>query len=156
MEFKRKININVNGKDHELEVDFRESLSSLLRHQLHLTGVKEGCRVGECGACTVLVDGVPIDSCIYLAVWANGKKVRTIEGESKNGKLSKVQQAFVDEGAIQCGFCTPGLVMTSTSLVESGKKFTDEELKRELSGHLCRCTGYKKIFLATKKALKNK
>ncbi len=154
MEFNRKIKINVNGNDYELEIDLRESLSSVLRHKLHLTGVKEGCLVGECGACTVLIDGVPTDSCIYLAVWANGKSIRTIEGESKNGKLSKVQQAFIDEGAIQCGFCTPGLVMTSTALVESGKEFTDTELKRELSGHLCRCTGYNKIFLATKKALK--
>lgn len=153
MEFLKKIKINVNGNSYELEIDVRESLSSVLRNKLHLTGVKQGCLVGECGACTVLIDGVPTDSCIYLAAWANGKSIRTIEGESKNGKLSKVQQAFVDEGAVQCGFCTPGLVLTSTSLVESGKEFTDDELKRELSGHLCRCTGYKKIFLATKKAL---
>lgn len=153
MEFLKKIKINVNGNSYELEIDVRESLSSVLRNKLHLTGVKQGCLVGECGACTVLIDGVPTDSCIYLAAWANGKSIRTIEGEGKNGKLSKVQQAFVDEGAVQCGFCTPGLVLTSTSLVESGKEFTDDELKRELSGHLCRCTGYKKIFLATKKAL---
>ncbi|MGL5615986.1 MAG: xanthine dehydrogenase subunit XdhC [Sarcina sp.] len=153
MEFLKKIKINVNGNSYELEIDVRESLSNVLRNKLHLTGVKQGCLVGECGACTVLIDGVPTDSCIYLAAWANGKSIRTIEGESKNGKLSKVQQAFVDEGAVQCGFCTPGLVLTSTSLVESGKEFTDDELKRELSGHLCRCTGYKKIFLATKKAL---
>lgn len=152
----KKINIKVNGNPYEIEVDVRESLSEVLRNRLHLTGVKQGCHVGECGACTVLIDGTPINSCIYLATWANGKEVRTIEGESKKGQLSNVQQAFIDEGAIQCGFCTPGLVLTSTSLVESGKEFTDEELKRELSGHLCRCTGYKKIFLATKRALKNR
>ncbi|MGL5634152.1 MAG: xanthine dehydrogenase subunit XdhC [Sarcina sp.] len=156
MGLRRKINLNVNGNDYEIDVDVRESLSEVLRGRLHLTGVKEGCHVGECGACTVLIDNVPTTSCIYLAVWANGKKIRTIEGESKNGKLSLVQQAFVDEGAIQCGFCTPGLVLTSTALVESGEEYTDDDIKRELSGHLCRCTGYKKIFLATKKALNNK
>lgn len=156
MGLNRKINVKVNGNSYDLEVDVRESLSDVLRKRLHLTGVKQGCHVGECGACTVLVDNIPTNSCIYLATWANGKSIRTIEGESKNGKLSNVQQAFIDEGAVQCGFCTPGLVLTSTSLVESGKEYTDEELRRELSGHLCRCTGYKKIFLATKRALKNK
>ena len=153
---KRKVTLNVNGNDYDMEIDIRESLSDVLRNKLELTGVKQGCHVGECGACTVLIDNVPTNSCIYLGVWANGKKIRTIEGESKNGKLSNVQQAFVDEGAVQCGFCIPGLVLTTTSLVESGKTYTDDELKRELSGHLCRCTGYKKILLATKKAMKNK
>lgn len=149
------INMVVNGKPVRLEIDKRESLLEVLRKRLFLTGVKEGCSVGECGACTVLIDGTPYNSCIYLAIWANGKAVTTVEGISKDGKLSKVQQAFVDEGAIQCGFCTPGLVMTTTALVESGKKFTDEEIKREISGHLCRCTGYQKIFSAAKKSLED-
>lgn len=153
MGLKKKINLIVNDRNYEIDVDIRESLSEVLRSRLHLTGVKQGCCVGECGACTVLIDGVPTDSCIYLAAWADGKAIKTIEGVDKNGKLSDVQKAFIDEGAVQCGFCTPGLVLTTTSLVESGKDYTDEEIKREISGHLCRCTGYNKIFNATKKAI---
>lgn len=152
-EFMKKITLIINDKKHSLEVDIRETLLDVLRERLHYTGVKRGCSVGECGACTVLVDGVPIDSCIYMAVWADGKEILTVEGLGKNGELSKVQKAYIEEGAVQCGFCTPGLVLTTTSLVNSGKKFTDEEIKREISGHLCRCTGYQKIFNATKKSL---
>lgn len=155
-DFMKKIKFIVNEKEYNIEVDIRETLLEVLRERLHLTGVKRGCSVGECGACTVLVDGVPIDSCIYMAVWANDKKITTIEGVQKNGQLSLVQKAYIDEGAIQCGFCTPGLVLTTTSLVNSGREYTDEEIKREISGHLCRCTGYQKIFNATKKALEKK
>lgn len=151
---KKKINVIVNEKPYTLEVDVKESLSDVLRNRLQLTGIKQGCSVGECGACSVIIDGLPINSCIYLAVWADGKKIKTIEGVAKNGKLSKVQQAFIDEGAVQCGFCTPGLVLTATALVESGKKYTDKEIRREISGHLCRCTGYQKIYSAVKKSLK--
>lgn len=156
MENYEKISMEVNGKAYSIEVDIRESLLEVLRNRLQFTGVKQGCSVGECGACTVLIDGLPVDSCIYLAVWADGKKITTIEGVSKDGELSKVQQAFVDEGAVQCGFCTPGLVLTATSLTESGKQYSDEEIKREISGHLCRCTGYNKIFNAVKKVLDDK
>mgnify|MGYP002682885310 FL=1 len=148
-----KISMVVNGKAYSLEIDIRESLLEVLRNRLHFTGVKQGCSVGECGACTVLIDGLPVNSCIYLAVWADGREITTIEGVSKDGELSKVQQAFVDEGAVQCGFCTPGLVLTATALTESGRKYSDEEIKREISGHLCRCTGYSKIFNAVKRAL---
>ncbi|HCL4438026.1 xanthine dehydrogenase [Clostridium botulinum] len=153
MSLKRKIKFTVNDKKYEVEIDIRESLSEVLRSRLHLTGVKQGCLVGECGACTVLIDGVPTDSCIYLAAWADGKTIKTIEGVQKNGELSEVQKAFIDEGAVQCGFCTPGLVLTTTALVENEKNYTDDEIKREISGHLCRCTGYNKIFNATKKAI---
>ncbi|APH16573.1 [2Fe-2S] binding domain protein [Clostridium sporogenes] len=153
MSLKRKIKFIVNDRKYEVEIDIRESLSEVLRSRLHLTGVKQGCCVGECGACTVLIDGVPTDSCIYLAAWADGKTIKTIEGVEKNGELSEVQKAFIDEGAVQCGFCTPGLVLTTTALVESEKDYTDDEIKREISGHLCRCTGYNKIFNATKKAI---
>ena len=153
-ELLKKINLKVNGKEYKIEVDVRESLLEVLRNRLQLTGTKQGCGVGECGACTVLVDDIPIDSCIYMAVWADGKEVLTIEGVGNGNNLSNVQQAFVDEGAIQCGFCTPGLVLTTTALVNSGEKFSEEEIKREISGHLCRCTGYQKIYNATKKSLK--
>ena len=150
-----KINLNVNDESYSIEVDIKESLLEVLRNRLQLTGVKEGCSVGECGACTVLIDGVAMNSCIYLAVWAEGKTITTIEGVSKAGQLSNVQQAFIDEGAVQCGFCTPGLVLSTTELVESGKKYSDDEIKQEISGHLCRCTGYQKIFKAVKKSLED-
>jgi aerobic-type carbon monoxide dehydrogenase small subunit (CoxS/CutS family) len=149
----KTLTLTVNGKPVRLQVDIRETLLDVLRNHLQLTGTKQGCSVGECGACTVLVDGTPINSCIYLALWAEGKSVVTVEGLERDGELSPVQQAFVDEGAIQCGFCTPGLVMSTTALRESGKDFTEDELRRELSGHLCRCTGYQKIFDAAEKAL---
>lgn len=151
----KKINFIINDKEYSLEVDLRESLLEVLRDRLHLTGAKRGCSVGECGACTVLIDNIPIDSCIYLAMWANGKTITTIEGIEKDGELSKVQKAYVEEGAVQCGFCIPGLVLTTTSLVNNKKELSDEEIKREISGHLCRCTGYQKIFNATKKSLED-
>ena len=152
----RRIAFTVNGKEHMLEMDVRESLLDVLRNRLALTGVKKGCSVGECGACTVLIDGEPFDTCIYLAVWADGKEIRTVEGEAKEGKLSKVQEAFLEEAAVQCGFCTPGLVMTTTALVESKKSYTKQAIKRELSGHMCRCTGYHNIIKAAEKALDDK
>ncbi|WP_088189408.1 xanthine dehydrogenase subunit XdhC [Desulfosporosinus sp. FKA] len=150
----KRISFTVNGKSYTLEVDVRMSLLELLRNQLGYTGAKQGCSVGECGACSVLIDGTPYDSCIYLAVWADGKAITTIEGvAAKNGELSKVQKAFVEEGAVQCGFCTPGLILTTTAMTESGKDYTREEVKRELSGHLCRCTGYQNILKAAEKSL---
>ena len=151
-----KIAIKVNDKPHRLEVKPGESLLELLRDRLFLTGVKQGCGVGECGACTVLIDGVALNSCIYLAAWADGKSIVTIEGVAKGNQLSSVQQAFVDEGAIQCGFCTPGLVMTTTAMVENGESYSESDIKREISGHLCRCTGYQNIGKAVRKALDTK
>ena len=149
----KRLAMTVNGRAVEFEIDMRESLLDVLRDRLQFTGVKQGCSVGECGACTVLVDGTPVNSCIYLAMWAHGKSVTTIEGIEKDGELSEVQMAFVEEGAIQCGFCTPGLVLSTTALLDSGRTFTEAEIRRELSGHLCRCTGYQKIFDAADKVL---
>ena len=149
----KKITFKVNGEEVSLEVDVRESLLEVLRKRLHLTGTKKGCEVGECGACTVIINGETVDSCIYLAIWADGKEVRTIEGEEKNGNLSRIQQAFVDEGAVQCGFCTPGFVMSATALVEGGEKLTREEIRRGMAGNLCRCTGYQNIVRAVEKVM---
>lgn len=149
------ITMKVNGKQRELAVDVRESLADALRNRLALTSVKKGCEVGECGACTVLVDGISVDSCIYLAVWADGKTILTVEGlQGENGELNPVQQAFIDEAAVQCGFCTPGLIMTAVEIVGSGKQYTREELRKLISGHLCRCTGYENILRAVEKAMK--
>jgi aerobic-type carbon monoxide dehydrogenase small subunit (CoxS/CutS family) len=150
------ITCTVNGKKRELNIDVRQSLLEVLREQLGLISIKQGCAVGECGACTVLIDDVPIDACIYLAVWADGCSIRTVEGESKNEELSAVQQAFVDEGAVQCGICTPGFVMAATALVEKhkGQKVSRNEIRRGLAGNLCRCTGYDTIVTAVEKSLK--
>ena len=151
----KRLAMTVNGRAVEIEIDIRESLLDVLRDRLQFTGVKQGCSVGECGACTVLIDGVPVNSCIHLAAWAHGKSITTIEGIATDGQLSPVQEAFVEEGAIQCGFCTPGLVLSTTAMVESGRTFTHDEVKRELSGHLCRCTGYQKIVDAAERALRD-
>ena len=146
------VHMTVNGKEVELAVDPRESLVETLRERLGLTSVKRGCGVGECGACTVLIDGVAIDACLYLTMWAEGKHILTTEGlKSPTGELTPIQQAFIDEDAVQCGFCTPGLIMTGVELVESGKKYTREELRKLISGHLCRCTGYENILNAMEK-----
>lgn len=148
------INFFVNEKLVEIAIDERESLADTLRNHLHLYSVKKGCEVGECGACTVLVDGKAIDSCIYLTVWAQGKRVVTVEGITKpNGELSDIQQAFVDEAAIQCGFCTPGLIMTAVEIVGTGKTYTRDELRKLISGHLCRCTGYQNILNALERVV---
>lgn len=141
------VHMTVNGTSRELAVDERESLLDALRVRLGLTSVKKGCEVGECGACTVLVDGEAVDSCIYLAMWADGKSVMTVEGlKGPNGELSPIQKAFVEEAAVQCGFCTPGLIMSAVEIVGTGKKYNREELRKLISGHLCRCTGYEKIL----------
>ena len=150
----REISFNLNGKDVTRVVDCRASLTDMLRNDFRLTGVKKGCEVGECGACNVLIDGECFNSCIYLAVWARGKKIRTVESLlGPDGELSDIQQAFVDEAAVQCGFCTPGFIMTAVEILESGREYSDDELRKALSGHLCRCTGYENIFRAVKKTM---
>ncbi|WP_440891923.1 xanthine dehydrogenase iron sulfur-binding subunit XdhC [Aeromonas dhakensis] len=149
------IQCEINGKPYSYAVSPTMSLLHFLRGQ-GLISVKEGCSVGECGACTVRVDGVAIDSCLYLAVWADGKSIRTVEGERKGNELSDVQQAFIDEGAVQCGFCTPGLVMASAALLDKTDRrpLTEAEIRRGLSGNLCRCTGYQNVVRAVKKCCK--
>ena len=148
------VHFYLNGKDVERTVDVRASLTDMLRNDFRMTSVKKGCEVGECGACNVLIDGEAYNSCIYLAVWAEGKHIRTLEGLlGPNGELSDIQQAFIDETAVQCGFCTPGFIMTAVEILESGKLYTDAELRKLLSGHLCRCTGYENILRAVKKTM---
>lgn len=149
-----KISCVINEQPYQFEVDPCLSLLELLREN-GFTSVKESCGVGECGSCTVLIDGIPTDTCIQLASWADGKTIRTAEGEHKNGVLSTIQQAYVEKGAVQCGFCTPGLVMTSTAIIEkySGQMLPREKIRRELAGNLCRCTGYEKVIDAVEAAL---
>lgn len=152
----RNISCTINGKSMTLNVDVRQSLIEVLRENGY-TSVKEGCGVGECGACTVLVDDIPVDSCLYLAVWIDGCSIRTAEGETREGKLSAVQQAYLDRGAVQCGFCTPGLIMSSTAFVEQhkGNKVSRDEIRRGHAGNLCRCTGYEDIIKAVEQCLED-
>ncbi|MBQ8860609.1 MAG: (2Fe-2S)-binding protein [Ruminococcus sp.] len=148
------VKFTLNGKEVEKMVDVRASLTDMLRNDYRMTSVKKGCEVGECGACNVLIDGECFNSCIYLAVWAEGKNIRTLEGlMSEDGELSDIQQAFIDEAAVQCGFCTPGVIMSAVEILESGRDYTDDELRKLLSGHLCRCTGYENILRAVRKTL---
>ena len=151
------VRFTLNGKEVEKMVDVRASLTDMLRNDYHLTSVKKGCEVGECGACNVLIDGEAFNSCIYLAAWADGKSIRTLESlTGPNGELSDIQQAFLDEAAIQCGFCTPGFLMTAVEILESKKLYTRDELRKLLSGHLCRCTGYENILNAVEKTMKRR
>ena len=148
------VHCTINGKPVSQIVDVRASLTDMLRNDFRLTSVKKGCEVGECGACNVLIDGECFNSCIYLAIWAEGKEIRTLEGlMGPSGEISDIQQAFIDETAVQCGFCTPGVIMSAVEVLESGKRYTREELRRELSGHLCRCTGYENILNAVEKTM---
>ena len=144
----------VNGKEVQVGFDPRESLLDTLRNRLGLTSVKRGCEVGECGACTVLIDGVATDTCLYLTECAQGKDIRTVEGlQAADGTLNPVQQAFVDEFAVQCGFCIPGLIMSTMEIVNTGKTYSRDEIRKMLSGHLCRCTGYQDVINAVEKAV---
>ena len=148
------VKCTINGEYTETMVDVRASLTDMLRNDFRLTSVKKGCEVGECGACNVIIDGECYNSCIYLAVWADGKNIRTLESLlGPNGELSDIQQAFIDEAAVQCGFCTPGFIMTAVEILESGRRYTRDELTKLLSGHLCRCTGYENIINAVEKTM---
>lgn len=149
---KHEIKFSLNDEIVILEVEPDELLVDVLRERLGLTGTKVGCRKGDCGACTVIIDGKPVNSCLKLAVQINGCSVTTIEGLSKGDQLHPIQQAFVEAGAIQCGFCTPGMVLSAKALLDSVANPTEEEIKESISGNLCRCTGYVKIVEAVKKA----
>jgi carbon-monoxide dehydrogenase small subunit len=151
-EMDHRIRLKVNGADHDLEVPARRMLVDCLRYDLGLTGTKEGCSVGVCGACTVLVDGQMVASCITLAVTADGADITTVEGLAQDGKLHPVQQAFIDHGGFQCGICTPGQVITAKALLDVNPDPTEEEIKDWMMGNLCRCTGYYGILESVKNA----
>ncbi len=148
------IALTVNGKPEEANVPAGMTLLEFLRERLFLTGAKEGCGAGECGACTVLLDGNPVTSCLILAVEANGCEVRTVEGEAGQGDLSALQKAFIEEGAIQCGFCTPGMILSARALLERNPDPTDAQIVEAIAGNLCRCTGYEAIIAAIRRAAK--
>ncbi len=145
---KLPITLKVNGESYRLDAEVKRTLLDVLREDLALTGTKKGCGAGECGACTVLMDGKPVNSCLVLAVDASGREITTIEGVGGIEGLTPIQEALVDHGAIQCGYCTPGVVMTAKALLDSNPHPTEAEVREGLSGNLCRCTGYVKIVEA--------
>ena len=145
---KRAVSLTVNGEPQDLLVRPDRTLLDVLRRDLRLTGAKEGCEVGECGVCTVLLDGVPVRACLTLAVDVRARQVTTIEGLASHGRLHPVQEAFVREGAIQCGFCSPGMILVAKALLDETSTPTEEAVRQALSGNLCRCTGYGKIVSA--------
>lgn len=146
------IKINVNNNIYELKVKANETLTDVLRNKLHLTATKKSCGAGDCGSCTILIDGLAVCSCLVLAVTLKGKEITTLEGLNRNGKLHPIQKAFLEQGAVQCGFCTPGMIMSVMGLLGKIKDRipTEEEIKETIKGNLCRCTGYKKIIEAVK------
>jgi carbon-monoxide dehydrogenase small subunit len=150
---KRFLEISVNGEIHDIAVEPQETLLEVLRNHLGLTGTKDGCGTGECGACTVLLDGTPVLSCLSLALDCQGKAILTIEGLSQGEELTIVQEAFLETGAVQCGFCTPGMVLATTAFLQKYPHPSGHQTKKALEGHLCRCTGYNKIVEAVEKAM---
>ncbi len=149
---KRLVQFTVNGDQIEVAVEPNRTLLQVLREDLGLTGTKHGCGVGDCGACTVIMDGLPVNSCLVLAVQARGRDILTIEGLTGNGELHPLQTAFIDKGAIQCGFCSPGMILSSKALLDNNPQPTEEEIRTAISGNLCRCTGYQKIVEAIRAA----
>ena len=149
-----KIEITVNGRKRQFDVEPNKLLLNLVRDELYLTGTKYGCGIGECGACTVHLDGEAVLACMVLAVDADGKQVDTIEGVAEDGNLDPIQESFIEEGAIQCGFCTPGFIMTTKALLKENPKPTEYEIREYLKGNYCRCTGYVNIINAVQSAAK--
>ena len=148
----RQIRLIVNGKSYEISIPPWRTLLEVIREDLKLTGTKEGCGLGECGACTVIMDGRTVNSCLVLAAEADGEQITTIEGLTDGDKLHPIQQAFVDHGGLQCGFCTPGMIMSAKALLDENPTPTEDEIKRGIAGNLCRCTGYTKIIESVKAA----
>ena len=149
---KHQIQITVNGEERDLLVDPNLTLLDLLRYELGLTGTKEGCDEGDCGACTVILDGKVVTSCLVLAVEVNGSRITTIEGVQAGEVLHPIQQAFIDTGAVQCGFCTPGMILTTKALLDENPEPSEGDIEHYLEGNLCRCTGYTKIVEAVHRA----
>lgn len=149
---KQRLNLKVNGRSEELLIDPHKTLLQVLREDLGLTGAKHGCGVGDCGSCTVLLDGEPVNSCLVLALQVEGREILTIEGLAQDGELHPVQDAFIDHGAIQCGFCTPGMILTGKALLDVNPTPNRKEIRQAISGNLCRCTGYQKIVEALEDA----
>jgi carbon-monoxide dehydrogenase small subunit len=149
---KQQIALEINGLVYDLVVSHRDLLVDVIRKKIGLTGTKKGCGNGDCGACTVLVEGEPTLSCLTLAISCNGKKITTVEGLAQGGQLHPIQEAFINHGAIQCGYCTPGMLMSAKGLLDKNPKPTLEEIKLAISGNLCRCTGYKRIVEAIQMA----
>ena len=145
---KIKLTITVNGKKHTLRIAPNLRLLDLLRDELRLTGTKEGCGIGECGACTVILDGKAVNSCLVLAGQCDGSEVVTIEGLARDGALHPLQQSFIDHGAVQCGFCTPGMILSAKALLDENQRPTEKDIRFAIAGNLCRCTGYKQIVQA--------
>ena len=143
-----RLTLNVNGEKHELDVAPYDSLADVLRNRLGCTEVKESCGSGECGACTVLIDGTPVVSCLMLAVKADGRQITTVKGITQDRELHPIQKKFIEHGAIQCGYCTPGMVLMAKVLLEKNPHPTEEEVREAISGNLCRCTGYQQIVEA--------
>jgi len=152
---KTLINLKINGREYDIAVEPNQTLVDLLRYDLGLTGTKKGCGTGECGSCTVIFNGKPVNSCLVLAIRANGAEILTIEGLKPTQGLHPLQQAFVDKGAIQCGFCTPGMILSANSLLQKNPNPTEAEIRTALSGNLCRCTGYQKIVEAVQSVNKS-
>lgn len=142
------IELKINGESYEVSLKPNETLLDVIRDRIGLTGTKKGCDTGQCGACTVLLEGKPVPSCLVLAVDAQGKDIMTIEGVAIDGKLHPIQDAFVKEGAVQCGYCTPAMILTAKALLDVNPNPTEQEIKEAISGNLCRCTGYVKIVKA--------
>ncbi len=145
---KAVVRCEINGEEHEVLADGRDTLLEMLRRGVGLTGTKEGCSNGNCGSCTVLLDNAPVNACLVLAMEANGARIETIEGVQRGGTLHRLQRAFIDHGATQCGFCTPGLVLSAKALLERTPNPTEPEVRHAIAGNLCRCTGYDKVVEA--------